>query len=143
MFQPTESQKIGIGLVGIGGFFLFLGIVLLFDKGLLAIGNILFISGIAFIVGLDKTRRFFFQSNKLKASGFFFGGIIVVLIGWPIVGMILELYGFFLLFKGFFPFVIEFLRRIPGLGLILNLPFISSVSIFFVLCSPCRYTWMQ
>ncbi|ODM96808.1 Vesicle transport protein GOT1B [Orchesella cincta] len=119
-------MEIGIGLVGIGGFFLFLGIVLLFDKGLLAIGNILFISGIAFIVGLDKTRRFFFQSNKLKASGFFFGGIIVVLIGWPIVGMILELYGFFLLFKGFFPFVIEFLRRIPGLGLILNLPFISS-----------------
>lgn len=89
-------------------------------------------AGIAFIVGLDRTWRFFFQANKIKASLFFFGGIAVVLIGWPIVGMILELYGFFQLFRGFFPFVIEFLRRIPGLGMILNLPFINKVSIFYL-----------
>jgi hypothetical protein len=127
MFQPTDTQKIGIGLVGFGGFFLFLGVVLLFDKGLLAIGNILFLAGIAFIVGLDRTWRFFFQANKIKMSVFFFGGIFVVLLGWPIVGMILELYGFFQLFRGFFPFVVEFLRRVPGLGMILNLPFINSL----------------
>ncbi|ODN04549.1 Vesicle transport protein GOT1A [Orchesella cincta] len=125
MFQPTEGQKIGIGLVGFGLFFLFLGVILLFDKGLLAIGNCLFLSGIAFIVGINRTWRFFFQREKLRASLFFFGGIFIVLLGWPIVGMLVELYGFFLLFKGFFPFVIEFLRRIPGVGLILSIPFIS------------------
>ena len=32
--------EIGIGLTGFGAFFLFLGIIFLFDKGLLAIGNV-------------------------------------------------------------------------------------------------------
>uniref|UniRef100_A0A3Q2E6I3 Golgi transport 1Bb n=1 Tax=Cyprinodon variegatus TaxID=28743 RepID=A0A3Q2E6I3_CYPVA len=61
----------------------------------------------------------------MKATSFFLGGVLVVLIGWPIVGVVLEVYGFFLLFRGFFPVVVGFIRRIPVLGSILNLPFIS------------------
>ncbi|KAG1953399.1 Got1/Sft2-like vescicle transport protein family [Pimephales promelas] len=64
----------------------------------------------------------------MKATSFFLGGVLVVLIGWPIVGVVLEFYGFFLLFRGFFPVVIGFIRRIPVLGYMLNLPFISGVS---------------
>lgn len=37
MFSFTE---IGVGLAGMGVAFIFLGVVLLFDKGLLAIGNV-------------------------------------------------------------------------------------------------------
>ncbi|XP_070568412.1 vesicle transport protein GOT1B-like [Ptychodera flava] len=127
MFEITDYQKIGVGLSGFGVFFLFLGILFFFDKGLLAIGNILFLSGLGFIIGLERTFRFFFQKHKLKGSSFFFGGILIVLIGWPLVGMIIELYGFFLLFRGFFPVVVNFLRRIPVIGLLLNLPGISQL----------------
>jgi hypothetical protein len=45
--------------------------------------------------------------------------------------MIIEAYGFIVLFSGFFPVAINFLRRIPVIGTILNLPGISSVSFFY------------
>ncbi|KAJ3612016.1 hypothetical protein NHX12_020294 [Muraenolepis orangiensis] len=125
MISLTDSQKIGMGLTGFGVFFLFFGMMLFFDKALLAIGNILFVAGLSFVIGLERTFRFFFQKHKAKATGFFLGGVLVVLIGWPVVGVVLEFYGFFLLFRGFFPVVVGFIRRIPVLGSILNLPFIS------------------
>lgn len=127
MFEITDVQKIGVGLAGFGIFFLFLGVILLFDKGLLAIGNILFIAGLASVIGLERTFRFFFQKHKAKASISFFGGIIIVLVGWPIVGMLFEMYGFILLFSGFFPVAINFLRRVPILGTFLNMPGISAI----------------
>jgi len=125
MFQTTDSQKIGVALVAFGVSFLFLGVVLLFDKGLLAIGNILFLCGLAFVIGLERTFRFFFQRHKIKGSVAFFGGILIVLFGWPLIGMIVEIYGFILLFSGFFPFAINFLRRVPVIGSLLNMPGIS------------------
>ncbi|XP_065647849.1 vesicle transport protein GOT1B isoform X4 [Hydra vulgaris] len=126
MLPISDYQKIGIGVTGFGMLFLFLGMMLFFDRGLLAIGNILFISGLALVIGLERTFRFFFQKTKLKGSGFFLGGILVVLLGWPVVGMVVEIYGFILLFKGFFPVVINFLRRVPVIGNILMLPGISA-----------------
>ena len=106
--------------------------LLLFDKGLLAVGNILFLSGLAFVIGLERTFRFFFQYHKIKGSTAFFGGIFVVLFGYPLIGMIIEAYGFIVLFSGFFPVAINFLRRIPVIGTILNLPGISSVSFLMI-----------
>ena len=122
MMQITDIQKIGVGLAGFGVAFLFLGVLFLFDKGLLAIGNILFLSGLACVIGLERTFRFFFQWHKAKGSGAFFGGILIVLLGWPLIGMCVELYGFIVLFSGFFPVAVNFLRRIPVLGYILNMP---------------------
>ncbi|TST22539.1 Aldo-keto reductase family 1 member B10 [Bagarius yarrelli] len=81
--------------------------------------EILFVVGLAFVIGLERTFRFFFQKHKMKATSFFLGGVFVVLIGWPIVGVVLEFYGFFLLF-----------RRIPILGSLLNLPFISAAMLY-------------
>lgn len=127
MFEVTDTQKIGVGLVAFGISFLFLGILLLFDKGLLAIGNILFLSGLGCAIGPKRTLSFFFQRHKVKASVSFLGGIIVVLMGWPIVGMIIETYGFVLLFSGFLPVAINVLRKVPGLRILLNLPGISRV----------------
>lgn len=50
------------------------------------------------IIGFERTFRFFFQRQKIKATLLFFGGISCVLLGWPVTGMIVESYGFFLLF---------------------------------------------
>jgi hypothetical protein len=127
MLEISDFQKIGLGLAAFGVAFLMLGVMLLFDKGLLAVGNILFISGLAFIIGLERTFWFFFQKHKWKASLAFFSGITVVLIGWPLIGMIFESYGFVLLFRGFFPAALSFLTRVPVLGTILSLPLINKV----------------
>jgi len=115
--------------------------------------QILFVSGLSFVIGLERTFRFFFQRHKAKATSFFLGGVLVVLIGWPIIGVILEIYGFFLLFRsaevkmplchhyqclylipvslsvcrGFFPVAVGFIRRVPVLGSLLSLPGISAV----------------
>ena len=61
--------------------------------------QILFISGLALVIGLERTFRFFFQKHKLKGSSCFLGGVMVVLFGWPLIGMIIETYGFVLLFR--------------------------------------------
>lgn len=61
--------------------------------------QILFISGLGCVIGPKRTLNFFFQRHKIKASISFLGGIIVVLMGWPIVGIIIETYGFVLLFR--------------------------------------------
>ena len=127
MLPINDYQKIGIGVTGFGLLFLFLGMMLFFDRGLLAIGNILFICGLALVIGLERTFRFFFQRDKLRGSAFFLGGIMIVLYGWPVVGMCVEIYGFIQLFKGFFPVVINFLWRVPIIGNLLMLPGISSV----------------
>ncbi|KXS22307.1 Got1-domain-containing protein [Gonapodya prolifera JEL478] len=122
----TDAQKIGVGLTAFGVFFMLLGIVLFFDSGLLAIGNILFLSGITLIIGFTSTIQFFFRRrDKLRGTLAFFVGIFMVFVRWPITGMFVELMGFVNLFGDFFPVVLNFLRRLPVIGTILNLPGIS------------------
>lgn len=60
--------------------------------------QLMFVAGIGCIIGPQRTYQFFFQAHKVKGALFFFGGIAVVLVGWPLVGMVLEMYGAFLLF---------------------------------------------
>ena len=70
-----------------------------FSYSLLFNLQILFIAGLALVIGLERTFRFFFQKHKLKGSSCFLGGVLVVLFGWPLIGMIVEIYGFVLLFR--------------------------------------------
>ena len=51
----------------------------------------------------------------------------MVLLGWPVIGMVIEIYGFIALFGGFFPMAINVLRCLPVTGTILSLPGISNV----------------
>ncbi|XP_067863964.1 vesicle transport protein GOT1B-like [Heptranchias perlo] len=127
MISLTDTQRIGVGLMGFGVFFLLFGVLLYFDRVLLGFGNILFVSGLPFITGLQNTFRFFFQRQKLRGSSFFLGGILLVLLRWPVVGMLCEGYGSFLLFKSILPLVSEFISKIPVLGLIFTLPGLSTV----------------
>ena len=88
--------------------------------------NSLSFSGLVLVIGVGKSTSFFVQPEKLKGSSCFFGGIIVVLLGWPIIGMAIEIYGFIALFGGFFPAAINVLRVMPVIGSILALPGISN-----------------
>eukprot|EP01102_Stenamoeba_stenopodia_P002663 TRINITY_DN12519_c0_g1_i1.p1 TRINITY_DN12519_c0_g1~~TRINITY_DN12519_c0_g1_i1.p1 ORF type:complete len:141 (-),score=30.74 TRINITY_DN12519_c0_g1_i1:30-452(-) len=126
----TDNQKIGALLTGFGLFFLFFGTLLFLDRGLLAIGNILFLSGIIWFIGFKKTIAFFFQETKLRGSILFLGGILLVFLGWvhPIFGMAIEIFGFINLFGNFFPVVLAFVRRLPYASTILNLPGIKQLA---------------
>ncbi|XP_035871199.1 vesicle transport protein GOT1A isoform X2 [Phyllostomus discolor] len=99
MISVTEWQKIGVGITGFGIFFILLGVLLYFDSVLLAFGNM----------------------HKLKGTSFFLGGVVIVLLRWPLLGMVLETYGFLNLFKGFFPVAFGFL------GNAFNIPFLSAL----------------
>ncbi|XP_024916265.1 vesicle transport protein GOT1A isoform X1 [Cynoglossus semilaevis] len=120
MAVVTEFQKIGVGLMGFGLFFLLFGVLLYFDSVLLAFGNILFLSGLTFIIGLRRTAHFFFQRHKFRGSFFFLGGVSLVLCRWPIIGMLVESYGFVLLFRSFFPMAVGFVLSA------LNIPYLST-----------------
>ncbi|XP_055274746.1 vesicle transport protein GOT1A [Moschus berezovskii] len=123
--HPTTTSlpiaEIGVGTTGFGIFFILFGVLLYFDSVLLAFGNLLFLTGLSLIIGLRRTFSFFFQRHKLKGTSFFLGGVLIVLLRWPLLGMFLETYGFFSLFRGFFPVAFGFL------GSISNTPFLSAL----------------
>jgi len=121
------GKKIGIGLTGFGVLFSFLGVIFFFDKGLLAMGNILFLSGLALTIGVKSTLQFFMKRQNYKGTISFIIGFLLVLVGWALFGMILEAYGFIVLFSGFWPTVVVFLQRIPVIGWIFQQPFLVSL----------------
>ncbi|CAM8937268.1 unnamed protein product [Rhodiola kirilowii] len=128
-FEMNDRKKIGLGLTGFGVFFSFLGIVLLFDKGLIAMGNakqILLVSGMALTIGPKSTVQFFMKQQNFKGTIAFGVGFFFVIIGWPILGMILETYGFVVLFSGFWPTISVFVQRIPVIGWVFQQPFVKT-----------------
>ncbi|CAL5227607.1 g10609 [Coccomyxa viridis] len=122
-----DRRKIGIGLTGLGFLFLFLGVLFFFDKGLIALGNLMFVSGVALTIGPQATLRFFIRKKNLKGSILFLCGVGLVVWGWAIIGMVVETYGFWCLFAGFIPTALSFLRRIPVFGRVLDLPVFKTV----------------
>lgn len=104
-----------------------------------------------FILTLYDATFVIGQGSISYAVGFF-----LVLIGWPLIGMLVETYGFVLLFRfgwfspkaigtcqikvllvanednmqicsGFWPTLVVFLQRLPFLGWVFRQPFVTSV----------------
>jgi hypothetical protein len=100
----------------IGGFFLIGGLLLFFDRAMLAMGNILFLIGLTIIIGPQKTLLFFARRQKLKGTAAFWGGIALILLRWPLIGFLVELYGIFVLFGDFLGTIASFARNIPVVG---------------------------
>jgi len=144
------SAEIGVALTSFGGLFMLLGVVLFFDGALLALGNVhphsliilnlnthghfqvLFLCGLTLIIGPQKTFYFFARKQKLRGTLCFLGGIALVFLKWPFIGVIVETFGFLNLFGDFFPVILTFLRQLPFVGTLLSLPYISAVSNVFV-----------
>ena len=70
--------------------FIALGVLLLFDNALLALGNILMIFGIIFIVGVPRTRLLLFHRNHFISTLLFITGFVLVLGGWAKMGLVVE-----------------------------------------------------
>lgn len=124
----SDNTKIGTGLLFLGCVFLILGVFLLFDSALLALGDILFLTGLTMTIGVSRTIRFFTRKDRLRGIIAFFGGIFLVMCRWGMVGMILQLYGIVYLFGQFFPIAAQSLQNAPVIGSIFRNP---SVDRFF------------
>ena len=120
-----ENQKIGVGLIVLGCAFIILGVLLFFDTALLAIGNALFLVGIVFSIGVQRSLAIFTRSDRIRGSILFFGGIVLVLLRWGLIGLIVEAFGFINLFGNFLPAVLSVARQVPYLSSILDFPVVS------------------
>mmetsp|Transcript_128135 Transcript_128135/g.332248 ORF Transcript_128135/g.332248 Transcript_128135/m.332248 type:complete len:138 (-) Transcript_128135:100-513(-) len=115
-----DNKKIGIGCCGMGCLCLFLGVFLLFDRTLLALGNVAFLLGLGLLMG-KKVVKFFFRREKWKGSTSFFLGIAIIIFGWPFFGFLIELYGVWKLFAAFLPNLLNSLQfMVPGASIVLN-----------------------
>ncbi|KAF6842028.1 Protein transport protein GOT1 [Colletotrichum plurivorum] len=112
----SDSQKIGVIFCSGGGFFLIGGVMLFFDRAMLAMGNILFLIGLTIIIGPQKTLLFFARKQKAKGTAAFFGGLALILLRWPLIGFCVELYGIMVLFGDFLGTIAAFARNIPVVG---------------------------
>lgn len=124
VYEINEIRKIGLGLIGFGFFFSFLGVILFFDRGLLALGNIFCLSGVALLLGWHSTWNLLTNRANYKGSASFLLGLVFLFLRWPIVGIILEIYGCIVLFGGFWPSIRVFLNQIPVIGWIIQYPFL-------------------
>lgn len=78
--------------------------------------QILFIIGLTLIIGPQKTFIFFARRQKWKGTAAFLGGVILILLRWPLTGFLVELYGIFVLFGDFFATIASFAGNIPVIG---------------------------
>ena len=121
----SDNTKIGTGLLVLGLLFLFLGMLFLFDPGLLAIGDILFLLGLTLTIGPSRTLRFFSRPDRLRGIVSFGGGIALVMLRWPMIGMVLQIYGIVYLFGQFFPIAANAARQVPGVGKFFDIPIVG------------------
>jgi hypothetical protein len=120
-----DNQKIGIGLICLGFGFISLGIMLMLDSALIAIGNVLFMVGLAFAIGLQRTVTLFTRRDRIRGTICFFLGIVLVVMRYCLIGLCLEGFGFLNLFGNFLPTVLTVGRQLPYIGPLLNLPVVA------------------
>jgi Got1/Sft2-like family len=118
----SDNTKIGTGLLFLGCVFLILGCLFLFDSAMLALGDILFLVGLTLTIGVSRTIRFFSRPDRMRGIVAFFGGVLLVMIRWPIFGMIAQVYGLIYLFGQFMPIAAESMKDIPVVGQLFRQP---------------------
>lgn len=136
----TDSQKIGFGLICLGIGFVCLGMILLFDSSLIAIGNTLFLVGLYFSIGFQRTISLFTKPDRIRGTICFFLGALLVMLRWGLIGIIIEIFGFFNLFGNFLPTVVAFTRQMPGATYVLDNPIIAPIVDFLAGKNSARYS---
>ncbi len=60
-----------------------------------------------------RMAQAFHLLHRIKGTVCFFIGVFLVLVGWTVIGMLVEGFGFVNLFGDFFPFILAFVAKIP------------------------------
>ncbi|KAH0452629.1 hypothetical protein IEQ34_019928 [Dendrobium chrysotoxum] len=68
--------------------------------------------------------QLFSKKVNYKGSIPFLLGLFLIFVGWPVIGIIFEIYGSVLLFSGYWSSAKVFLYQIPVLGWLLQYPFL-------------------
>lgn len=76
--------------------------------------------------GVSRTLRFFSRRDRIRGIISFFLGIFLVMIRWPIFGMILQFYGLIYLFGQFFPIAAQSMKDTPVVGDLLRMPAVEN-----------------
>lgn len=122
----TGNRQIGVPLLAVGTALTVLGMSLFFNKTLMRLGNLFFVAGVPMTLGPGRTAGYFFQPKKARATACLGSGIVLVFIGWPILGLALEIFGLLNLFGNMFPFAMALLKQMPVIGPMLRGEFGSS-----------------
>lgn len=112
----SSNRKLGIIFLSSGAAFTVLGITLFFNKTLMRLGNLLFVVGVPLMIGPGRTVGYFLQPKKARATGCLGCGIFLVLVGHPVIGILLEVFGLLNLFGNMFPLVMMMAKNMPVVG---------------------------
>ena len=92
----------------------------------------MFLVGLTLTIGVSRTVRFFSRPDRIRGIVAFFGGVFLVMVRWPIFGMMAQLYGLLYLFGQFLPIAAQSMKETPVIGEIFRLPaverFLESIS---------------
>ncbi|KAI9027224.1 hypothetical protein CLU79DRAFT_30576 [Phycomyces nitens] len=108
----NDTQKIGVGLTGCGGLLMALGVMLMLDVGLM----LMIVIGIMMIIGPRGAFEYFRRPDRRFGSILFSSGIVLILVKFPFIGFLLEIYGCLRLFSGSFPAIFGVLKQLPIIG---------------------------
>ncbi|KAL9188753.1 hypothetical protein ACHAXT_007131 [Thalassiosira profunda] len=110
------NRKLGTIFLSSGAAFTVLGITLFFNKTLMRLGNLLFVAGVPLMIGPGRTMGYFLQPKKARATGCLACGIFLVMVGHPLIGILLEVFGLLNLFGNMFPLVRMMAKNLPVVG---------------------------
>jgi len=114
------NRKVGFPVLGAGAVFTILGASLFFNKPLMRLGNLCFVAGVPLTIGPGRAAGYFLKREKARATGCLAAGIFLVLVGWPVLGIALEVFGLLNLFGNMFPIAMALLKTMPVIGPLLR-----------------------
>jgi hypothetical protein len=114
------NKKTGLLLLAAGAAVSMLGVTLFFNKTLMRVGNLLVLAGVPLTLGPTRTMGYFLQPRKTRATACLMAGIFLVFVGWPILGIALEVFGLLNLFGNMFPLFWAVVKQMPIVGNLLQ-----------------------
>ena len=107
------DRKTGLIMCAAGAASTMLGVSLFFEKNLIRLGNVLLVAGAPIVVGPQRASRYVLNPSKLRGTLCFACGFMLVLSGHPLLGIVVEIFGFLNLFGNLFPLFTAMFKNLP------------------------------